>query len=209
MIQKGLWQERTIQDLITLFEANKAVQALLLKGSFANPSLQVDTWSDVDVTIIVADGALEAFFPTIVRQYCCLHSPSDRACRHRKTELIYSLTPSLPVKRNQSGPPSASISIVKCKNAQQSRSLAIYAATLSSIVESAGRRNPYPSGKSWTSCTAAYTCFPVATHSSLISAGMAFGLQAMMACCLDVWSVIVFPFVSEAVFCLFDEMFIF
>jgi hypothetical protein len=32
MIQKGLWQERTIQDTITLLEANEAVRALLLKG---------------------------------------------------------------------------------------------------------------------------------------------------------------------------------
>jgi hypothetical protein len=65
MIQKGLWQERTIQEMITLLEANEAVRALLLKGSSANLSLQVDTWSDVDVTIVIADGALEAFFPTI------------------------------------------------------------------------------------------------------------------------------------------------
>lgn len=66
MIQKGLWQERTIQEMITLLEANEAVRALLLKGSSANLSLQVDTWSDVDITIVVADGALEAFFPTTV-----------------------------------------------------------------------------------------------------------------------------------------------
>lgn len=64
MIQKGLWQERTIQEMITLLEANEAVLALLLKGSSANSSIQIDTWSDVDVTIVVADGALEAFFPT-------------------------------------------------------------------------------------------------------------------------------------------------
>lgn len=51
--------------MITLLEANEAVRVLLLKGSSANLSLQVDTWSDVDVTIIVADGALEVFFPTI------------------------------------------------------------------------------------------------------------------------------------------------
>ncbi len=64
MIQKGLWQEKTIQEMITLLEANEAVRALLLKGSSANSSIQVDTWSDVDVTIVVADGTSEAFFPT-------------------------------------------------------------------------------------------------------------------------------------------------
>lgn len=65
MIQKGLWQERAIPDMITLLEAYEEVRALLLKGSCANSSLQRDTWSDVDVTIVVADGTLETFFPTI------------------------------------------------------------------------------------------------------------------------------------------------
>ncbi|QBD76778.1 hypothetical protein EPA93_12495 [Ktedonosporobacter rubrisoli] len=64
MIQKGLWQERTIREIRALLEANDAVRALLLKGSCANLSLQVDTWSDVDIIIVVADGALETFFPT-------------------------------------------------------------------------------------------------------------------------------------------------
>jgi hypothetical protein len=63
-IQKGLWQETAIHDLIALLEPNEAVQALLLKGSLANPYLQRDTWSDVDVTIVVADGLLHTFFPT-------------------------------------------------------------------------------------------------------------------------------------------------
>ena len=64
IIQKGLWQDETIQDLINLLEPYKTVQALLLKGSSANPHIQPDTWSDVDVTIVVTDGALNTFFPT-------------------------------------------------------------------------------------------------------------------------------------------------
>jgi len=64
VIQKGLWQEAVIHDLIALLEPNEAVRALLLKGSLANPHIQPDTWSDVDVTIVVADGLLHSFFPT-------------------------------------------------------------------------------------------------------------------------------------------------
>jgi Streptomycin adenylyltransferase len=64
IIQKGLWQDAAIRDLIALLEPNEAVRALLLKGSLANPFLQPDTWSDVDVSIVVADGQLQTFFPT-------------------------------------------------------------------------------------------------------------------------------------------------
>jgi hypothetical protein len=64
-IQKGLWQEATVQDLMALLEPNEAVRALLLKGSLANPQIQPDTWSDVDVTIVVADGMMDTFFPTL------------------------------------------------------------------------------------------------------------------------------------------------
>ena len=53
-----------MHELLTLLEAHEAVRACLLKGSAAHPSMQIDTWSDIDVTIIVADGTLEAFFPT-------------------------------------------------------------------------------------------------------------------------------------------------
>lgn len=65
MIQTGLWQAQAIQDLVALFEAHEAVRALLLKGSCANPAIQADTWSDVDVTVVVADGTLAEFFPTL------------------------------------------------------------------------------------------------------------------------------------------------
>jgi hypothetical protein len=65
MIQKGLWQETTIQDLITLLEPQQTVRALILKGSYANTDIQPDTWSDIDVTIVIAHGMLAAFFPTL------------------------------------------------------------------------------------------------------------------------------------------------
>jgi Streptomycin adenylyltransferase len=65
IIQKGQWQAPAIHDLVTLLEPDEAVQALLLKGSLSNPQIQADSWSDVDVTIVVADGFLHTFFPTI------------------------------------------------------------------------------------------------------------------------------------------------
>ncbi|GLV60703.1 hypothetical protein KDH_75220 [Dictyobacter sp. S3.2.2.5] len=64
-IQNGPWQAQAIQDLTTLFEGHATVRALLLKGSCANPTIQPDTWSDVDLTVIVADGTLAEFFPTL------------------------------------------------------------------------------------------------------------------------------------------------
>ena len=65
MLQKGLWQEAMIHDLITLLEPQQAVRALILKGSYANPDIQPDTWSDIDVTVVIANGMLSAFFPTL------------------------------------------------------------------------------------------------------------------------------------------------
>lgn len=65
MLQKGLWQNSTIHEVIELLKPNEAVRALLLKGSVANPNIQFDTWSDVDLTIVVADGTLEQFFPSL------------------------------------------------------------------------------------------------------------------------------------------------
>ncbi len=64
MIQKGLWQEATLHELIALLEPDEVVRALLLKGSYANSHIQLDTWSDIDVSIVVADSKLSAFFPT-------------------------------------------------------------------------------------------------------------------------------------------------
>lgn len=63
MIQKGLWQETAIRDLTALLEPDDSVQALLLKGSYADPTIQPDTWSDIDVTLVIADGALSSYFP--------------------------------------------------------------------------------------------------------------------------------------------------
>jgi hypothetical protein len=39
-----------VRDLVALLAPQEAVRALILKGSCANPALQPDTWSDIDVT---------------------------------------------------------------------------------------------------------------------------------------------------------------
>jgi hypothetical protein len=65
MIQKGQWQNAMVRDLVGLLEAQEAARALILKGSYANPAIQPDTWSDIDVTLVVTDGMRSTFFPTL------------------------------------------------------------------------------------------------------------------------------------------------
>jgi hypothetical protein len=65
MIQKGQWQEATVRDLVALLKPQETVRALILKGSYANPAIQPDTWSDIDVTLVVANDMLATFFPTL------------------------------------------------------------------------------------------------------------------------------------------------
>lgn len=62
MIQRGVWQVRFLRDLTRLLEARLSVRALLVQGSCADPRLALDPWSDVDVTLVVADGALNRYF---------------------------------------------------------------------------------------------------------------------------------------------------
>lgn len=65
MIKTGLWQAEAIQHLTTLCKSYEAIRALLLKGSIADDTIQTDTWSDIDVTVVVADDALNTFFPML------------------------------------------------------------------------------------------------------------------------------------------------
>ena len=65
LIQKGLWQSTIIHKIRARLQPNEAVRALLLKGSTANPHIQPDTWGDVDLTLVVADGTLDQFFPSL------------------------------------------------------------------------------------------------------------------------------------------------
>ena len=64
MRHSNVWQMHMVEDLRRLLEPNEAVRAVLVHGSCAQPQLQRDAWSDVDVVIVVANGELERFFPT-------------------------------------------------------------------------------------------------------------------------------------------------
>jgi hypothetical protein len=65
MIRKGQWQKAALRDLVALLKPQEAVRALILKGSCANPTIQPDTWSDIDITLVVSNEMLSTFFPTL------------------------------------------------------------------------------------------------------------------------------------------------
>lgn len=54
-----------LENLISYFEPNKDILGLLLFGSLSKPELHPDRWSDIDLLVVVNDGSLDAFFPTI------------------------------------------------------------------------------------------------------------------------------------------------
>jgi predicted nucleotidyltransferase len=57
------WQERMLDNLASYFESDQDVLGLLLFGSLSQPDFHPDTWSDIDVLVIVKDGKLDRFFP--------------------------------------------------------------------------------------------------------------------------------------------------
>ena len=59
------WQEKMLDDLSSYLEADKDVLGLLLFGSFSRRESRPDTWSDIDVLVVVTDNSLNRFFPTI------------------------------------------------------------------------------------------------------------------------------------------------
>ena len=59
-IQPG-WQQSTIQDLTRAFEPDPDVRALAVFGSAAAGP---DLWSDIDLLLVVAEGAMGRFHPT-------------------------------------------------------------------------------------------------------------------------------------------------
>lgn len=61
------WQEATIRDLAPLLQPDDDVRALVLCGS-AIPSRRdrdLDAWSDIDIMLVVAEGALDRFHPSL------------------------------------------------------------------------------------------------------------------------------------------------
>jgi predicted nucleotidyltransferase len=83
------WQEGMLADLVAYFEANESVLSLLLFGSLSQPQAQPDFWSDIDLLVVVKDGALEEFFPTVEwlarfrRLYTYSQSNDDFTCTTR------------------------------------------------------------------------------------------------------------------------------
>jgi len=59
-----LWQQATIKHLTELLEADEAVRGLVLIGSYAQPNVQPDAWSDIDLILVVDAGEMERFYPT-------------------------------------------------------------------------------------------------------------------------------------------------
>ena len=58
MLDSQDWQRDTLPQLSQLFENDPEAKAFLLTGSLANPEIEVDGWSDMDVTVILADEAV-------------------------------------------------------------------------------------------------------------------------------------------------------
>jgi predicted nucleotidyltransferase len=58
-----LWQRDTINALAAGLKQDAAVKALALIGSCADPDLELDPWSDVDVVLVVEDHAFARFYP--------------------------------------------------------------------------------------------------------------------------------------------------
>lgn len=56
------WHQDTIDSLSQLLAADPSVLALVIRGSLACADSIVDEWSDVDATIVVADGALDRYY---------------------------------------------------------------------------------------------------------------------------------------------------
>jgi hypothetical protein len=56
------WQDEWLAQLSALFEGDEGALALVLGGSMASADGSADDWSDVDLTIILSDAALERYY---------------------------------------------------------------------------------------------------------------------------------------------------
>lgn len=61
--QKHLWHTATLEALTAHLQPDPGVLALVVYGSLATP--ECDAWSDIDVLIVLQEGALEKFFPSL------------------------------------------------------------------------------------------------------------------------------------------------
>ncbi|HEY0078770.1 MAG TPA: aminoglycoside 6-adenylyltransferase [Pyrinomonadaceae bacterium] len=63
MLEDASWQDAAIRDLVALLQPDEQVRAVALSGSCARLEARRDVWSDVDVLMVVAEGATGRFFP--------------------------------------------------------------------------------------------------------------------------------------------------
>ena len=61
--QKHLWHSATLEALTTRLQPNPDVLALVVYGSCATP--EYDIWSDIDILIVLEEGDLHKFFPSM------------------------------------------------------------------------------------------------------------------------------------------------
>lgn len=59
------WQENMLSDLIAYFESDEDVLGLLLFGSLSQTDPHPDDWSDIDLLVVVQDGKLGHYFPSV------------------------------------------------------------------------------------------------------------------------------------------------
>lgn len=97
------WQENMLDDLISYFELNEDVRGLLLFGSLSNPEAHPDDWSDIDVLVILKDGKIDEYFPTVkwITQFGPLYTYSQsvdaytcttRACFENFSRIDFVIT---------------------------------------------------------------------------------------------------------------------
>lgn len=63
MNNSAAWQFSTLQQITEQLHPEPVVRALLIVGSVVHG--QCDDWSDLDIILVVADGQLARFFPTL------------------------------------------------------------------------------------------------------------------------------------------------
>ncbi len=63
MIKTGLWHDAAIDELTALLRPDESVRALILTGSCVQPRVK-DTWSDIDVVVVVDNAARNRFYPS-------------------------------------------------------------------------------------------------------------------------------------------------
>jgi len=64
-MDNDLWHEEALKTLGSLAKENPAILSVSLFGSLSKPDIKKDRWSDIDVLVIVKDGTLDQFYPTL------------------------------------------------------------------------------------------------------------------------------------------------